>query len=114
MPKPTGPTNPELLKLIAELRRNKTAFHVQLAKHLAKSRRSKKGVTLFKINKSASDNDNVFVPGKVLSSGNATKKMNVYALGYSSSAKEKIEKAGGKALMLKDVLDKETKGRIVI
>ncbi|MBI2578261.1 MAG: 50S ribosomal protein L18e [Candidatus Aenigmarchaeota archaeon] len=114
MPKPTGPTNPELAKLIAELRAKKTPFHSQLAKHLAKPRRQKKGVTLFKINKAASDNDSVFVPGKVLSSGSATKKINVYALGYSSSAKEKIEKAGGKALMLKEALGKETKGRIVV
>lgn len=114
MPHPTGPTNPELAKLIEELRKLKTPFHSQLAKHLGKPMRNKKGVTLFKINKTAAEGDNVFVPTKVLSTGELNKRVNIYAWRYSSSAKEKIAKSGGRALKLNDALKDNVKGRIVV
>jgi len=114
MPHPTGPTNPELAKLIEELRRLKTPFHLKLVKHLAKPARSKHGVTLFKINKIAVEGDNVFVPYKVLATGDLNKRVNVYAWRYSATAKNKIAKSGGKALKLNDALKDNVKGRIVV
>ncbi|MBI4018029.1 MAG: 50S ribosomal protein L18e [Candidatus Aenigmarchaeota archaeon] len=114
MPKPTGPTNPELAKLIAGLRGKKTAFHAQLAKHLAKPSRSGKGVTLFKINRAAAEGDSVFVPSKVLSSGHLRKKVNIYAWSYSAAAKQKIAESGGRAMPLDEALRTDVKGRIVI
>ena len=38
-----------------------------------------------------------FIPVKVLGNGTLTKALNVKLTAYSASAKEKIEKAGGKA-----------------
>jgi large subunit ribosomal protein L15 len=44
---------------------------------------------------------------KVLGSGDLTKKLVVVAHAFSSSAKEKIEKAGGKAMTVFESLEKE-------
>src|SRR3989338_9965302 len=112
MPTPTGPTNPETLELVAELRKKKSPFHNKLAKYLQKPRRSKHGVTLFKINKIAQENDNVFVPSRVLSSGEMTKKVNVFAVSFAKDAEQKIRKAGCKAHSLREVLQSDAKGRI--
>ena len=51
------------------------------------------------------------IPGKVLSQGEITKKK-IIALNFSKKAKEKIEKAGGKALsILEEIkLNPEMKG----
>lgn len=44
--------------------------------------------------------------GKILGSGNVTKKFEITALAFSKSAKASIEKAGGKAIVLKKSLEK--------
>lgn len=76
----------------------------RLAELLLKPSRKKEGVNLTKLSKYASEGDNVAIPAKVLSLGTLTKKVNVYALSYSAAARAKIEKAGGKALPLMDLI----------
>ncbi|MEM5813122.1 MAG: 50S ribosomal protein L18e [Candidatus Aenigmatarchaeota archaeon] len=70
-------------------------------------------VNIYKLEKLCNDGDVVIVPGRVLGSGEITKKLTVYALGFSKPAKEKIILAGGKALKLKELKEK-VKGMKII
>ena len=56
--------------------------------------------------------DVIFVPGKVLNSGEFTsgKKLKVYALGFSEKAKEKLKKAGCDCKLFIEVLKSLKKG----
>lgn len=114
MPHPTGPTNPNLQHLVRSLKRKKGAFYLALARHLEKSRRRKTGVNVGKIEKYAQQGESVVVPGKILGGGEISKKINVYASGYSKSARDKISGAGGKCLRLEELLESKEKGRILI
>jgi large subunit ribosomal protein L18e len=76
----------------------------EIKKFLKKIKQKKKAnVNVYKLEKLCNDSDNVIIYGKVLGDGEIAKKINVYALGFSKSAKEKIIKAGGNALKIKDL-----------
>lgn len=111
MPHPTGPTDPNLQALIKKLKRNKE--YARLAKHLAKPRRSKGAVNLIKLDKAAKKSDTLVVPGKVLSMGEISKPVNVYAWQFSAAARKKIENAGGKCFPLELLLELKEKARVV-
>jgi len=114
MPKPTGPTDPNLNELIKELRKTKQKSYLVLARHLEKSRRKKLGVNVSKIDRISKEDEAVAVPGKVLASGEIKKPVNVYAWSFSKEAKEKITKAKGTCMMLDDLIKNKTKARIII
>ncbi|NIO44279.1 MAG: 50S ribosomal protein L18e [Candidatus Aenigmarchaeota archaeon] len=121
MPKRTGPTNPILKKLIEDIRskghKEKMPFLLEIAKKLEKSRRKKPEVNLSKLNRVCKNNETVIVPGKVLSSGTLKKPLTVAAANFSMSAVEKIQKAGGKAISIRELTGTNPKGtgvRIVI
>ena len=111
MPHPTGPTDPNTASLVVKMKKKKEKFYLVLARHLEKSKRSKKPVNVTKIGKFASENGSVAVPGKVLGSGEIKRPVTVYALSFSKDASRKITGAGGKCLPL-DQVDK--KARILI
>ncbi len=52
----------------------------------------------------------VFVPGKVLGTGNLEKKLDVGAFSFSASARAKIEGAGGKTYNVEEFVDKYPEG----
>jgi large subunit ribosomal protein L18e len=52
----------------------------------------------------------VFVPGKVLGTGNLERKLSVGAFSFSASARSKIEQAGGKALSVEEFVKKYPEG----
>ena len=52
-----GPENPSVIKLIRDLEKSKQDFHKKLARQLKKSKRSKKGVNVWKIQKYAKDKE---------------------------------------------------------
>jgi len=52
----------------------------------------------------------VFVPGKVLGTGNIERKLNVGAFSFSASAKSKIERAGGKTFSVEEFVKKYPEG----
>jgi large subunit ribosomal protein L18e len=52
----------------------------------------------------------IFVPGKVLGTGNVGKKLNVGAFSFSASAKWKIEQAGGKTFTVEEFVKKYPEG----
>ena len=66
---------------------------------------------MYKIEKYARDGETVVVPGKVLSVGDLTKKVEVAALTFSAEAKRKIEEAKGRTLSLQELLHENPEGR---
>lgn len=110
MPHPTGPANQVLRKLAAELGRE----YAELARQLEKPARSKNAVNISRLSKLSKKYNTFAVPSKVLSIGSIDKPVSVYAFSFSKPAKAKIEKAGGRALPLSDLLKDKTKAKIVV
>lgn len=77
---------------------------------LSANTRTRVEVNLGRISKVAGDAEAVFVPGKVLGTGAASKKLVVGAFSFSASARSKIEATGGAALSVEDFLEKYPKG----
>jgi len=117
MPKRTGPTNPILKKLIKDIRnkghKEKIPFLIEVAKKLEKSRRKRPEVNVSKLNRVCKDNEIVIVPGKVLSTGSLKKPLTVAAANFSMTAVEKINKAGGKAITIRELMEINPKGKNV-
>lgn len=104
----TKTTNKILFDIINDLRKlsNKTgeSFGKAIAAKLAVSASQRAEVNLFKIEKLTKNQDTIIIPGKVLASGNLTKKITVIAYKFSKSAKQKIENVGGKTLNIEEFL----------
>jgi large subunit ribosomal protein L18e len=114
--KRTGPTNPNLQVLISELKQKSLAEGVKLwkrvAKDLEKPSRQRRSVNIYKIDKTAREGETVIVPGKVLSVGQLTKKLNVAAFIFSKQAEEKINQVG-KAITIQQLIQENPKGKKV-
>lgn len=114
MPHPTGPTDENLRKIIVKLRKTKDGPLIEVAKHLKKSRRARSPVNLSRIEKLSKKYAAFVVPGKVLGIGEIRKPVSVYAWSYSKEARQKIQKAGGHARTLDDLVKDKPKARIVL
>ncbi|MCK4589894.1 MAG: 50S ribosomal protein L18e [Nanoarchaeota archaeon] len=116
MSKRTGPTNQNLKKLIQELKEKSLAEGVKLWKRIAhdleKPSRQRRAVNIYKIDQFAKDGETVVVPGKILSVGQLTKKLNVAAYTVSKEAQEKITKSG-KLLTIQQLIKENPKGKNV-
>lgn len=112
--KRTGPTNPRMKELISEIKdkgyKENNKFLISVAKKLEKPARIRAEVNVSKIERYAQDKGTVLVPGKVLGCGVINKKVTVSAFKFSGKARKKIEKAGGKCISIKDLVDKNPKG----
>ncbi|BAB67165.1 MULTISPECIES: 50S ribosomal protein L18e [Sulfurisphaera] len=101
----TGSTNIMVRKLIDLLSKQKKPLWKRVAEELQKPSRQRPYINIYKINKYTKPNDVVVVPGKVLGIGNLDHPVTVVALSFSKSAKEKIEKSGGKVISLYKALE---------
>lgn len=112
--KPTGPTNPITKKLIEELRsqgyEQQNKFLLEIVKRLQKAERLKPVVNVAKLQRLCNEGETILVPGKVLSYGNITKRLTVSAFGFSKAAIQKIEKAGGKIITIRELIKENPKG----
>ncbi len=79
----------------------------------SRPRRQRVIVNLGKIEKIAKAGENIIIPGKVLGVGNLSKSLNITAMEYSDDAAEKVVKAGGRMLGLKEMMKQESV-RIII
>ena len=115
MTKRTGPTNYQLQQLIIELELNAFAnkFWKRVMHDLKKSTRQKKVVNMYKIDKYARDGETILVPGKVLSVGDLSKKVDVAAVNFSEEARKKIENAQGKVFTIKELFQQNPEGKKV-
>ena len=105
-------TNQNLINVIKLLKMeaNEADIWDTLAKKLSKSRRNRISVNISKINRYATSDEIVVVPGKVLGSGVLNHRIHVAALDFSRKAKTKIKGAGGTCLTIPSLLHKNPKG----
>lgn len=101
-------SNPILINAIVQLKKTNPA----VAKILAMPRKKQLSLNLTQIDKMIKDGEKVFVPGKVLSSGEITKKAKIIAWNASEKAIEKIAAAKAEFIYLNDEIktNKDLKG----
>ena len=118
MPKPTGPTNPILRKLLRQLRSKGKETNApvwrDLAGRLSKPRRSRAEVNLSHLNRHCGQGCIAVVPGKVLGAGRLDHPICVAAFKFSRTARRKILEAGGKALTIQQLLEQNPEGKNVM
>src|SRR3989338_1675277 len=111
----TGPMNFQLQQLLLALapKAIESRFWKRVAEDIQKPSRQRRIVNLYKIDRFAQDGETIVVPGKVLSVGQLTKKVDVAAIMFSKEAKEKIISAKGKVLSIEELLQSNPKGKNV-
>lgn len=118
--KRTGPTQERAKRIVALLektgRKSKSGIWLDLASRLAGSRRQRPSINLWKLDRLARifPGKGLVVPGKVLAKGEISGKARVVAFEFSGSAMEKIEKAGGKAVLIEDALSDSSKNLVIV
>jgi len=115
MAKNNKKTNPELISLIQELKKQSSEQDVDIWKDIAtrleKPLKNWPIVNLNRISKYTNEKETALVPGKVLSTGNLTKKVTVAAWQFSENSIAKIKKAGGKTLTIEELIKSNPKGK---
>lgn len=100
-------TNPLVLEILNEGRNN--AYWSKITKILSSSTRNYSSVNLTEIDKQTTPGDTVVIPGKVLSSGNLTKKVRICALSISPNAKDKLKESKSEYVLILDEMKKNAK-----
>ena len=117
MTRPMRKTNPHLITLISELKKQAyeqdAPIWKDIAVRLEKTSRNWPVVNLDKIDRYINEKEIALIPGKVLSSGNLTKKVSIAAWDFSEKSIDKIKKAGGKTLTIQDLVKSNPKGKDV-
>jgi len=101
--------NPALQDLINELDGRKEPVWKAVARGLNRPRRVRFEADLTRIERHAKPNENVVVPGIVTGLGEIEKPFTVAALRFTAQAKQKIEKAKGICMSIKEIADKNPK-----
>ena len=94
-------------------KKNEAPIWSKLADLAVKSS-SRRAVNLTRINKITKDNDVLFVPGKVLGTGNMSHKITLSSFSISAAAANKIIQTGGNILTYSDMIKKFPTGKGVI
>jgi large subunit ribosomal protein L18e len=106
--------NPELLRLLVELRRaartHRAPIWGSVAERLERARHQVDPVNVGRLERLAGAGETVVVPGKLLAAGPLTKKLTVGAFSFSEGAREKVHAAGGLALSLPALLKSKPDG----
>ena len=109
--------NQVVLHMIKDLKqaskKNEAPIWSRLAK-LAIKPSARKIVNLTRINKITKDNDVLFVPGKVLGTGNISHKIILSSFSISATAAKKIIQTGGTIMTYSDMIKKYPTGKAVI
>ena len=112
------PTNPELIRAVKMLKKRSKETGERLWKYAAeklmKPKRRRVEVNVSRINRYTKEGDMVVVPGSVLGAGNLDHKVIVAAWKFSEKAKEKIIQAGGEAITIEELMERNPKGSGVI
>ena len=115
MAKKIKKTNPILISLIQDLKKQSNEkdkpIWKDIAKRLEKPSRNWAEVNLNRISKHIGDKETALIPGKVLSDGTLTKKVTIAAWQFSEKSKEKIKQAGGKTLTIQELMKENPEGK---
>ena len=108
-------TNPALNSLIHELKKQSNekdaTIWKDIANRLEKPSKNWAEVNLNRISKYINDKETALIPGKVLSTGDLTKKVTIAAWSFSEKAAEKIKNAGGKTITIKEIMKSNPDGK---
>ena len=106
--------NPKLEELIKELKvksfQEKVKIWKDIAERLAKPRSRMAEVNISRIARHTKEGDLIIVPGKILGSGDIAHSVTASALAFSKQAKEKIIKAGGECITIKELMERNPRG----
>ena len=102
-------TSPEIVSTIKEAKRQKA--WLPLAGRLAGPARAYSSVDLNEIDAKTKEGDTVVVPGKVLGTGEISKKLRVCALGFSQSARAKLSKTKSEIVLIADEIKKNPRAQ---
>lgn len=108
-------TNETLVELIDQLkaqsRSTGAALWRDVALRLERSRSNWSQPNLSRLSRHAADEDYVIIPGKLLGSGEFSGKSTVAAFSFSAQARSKIEAAGGEAMSIGELMEKNPSGK---
>ena len=114
MPAPFRQKNPELHRVVVELRRAARAHAAPIwgsvADRLERARHGSAPVNVGHLERLAEAEETVVVPGKLLADGPLSKALTVAAYSYSSGARAKVRAAGGRALTISELLEAKPDG----
>ncbi len=112
--RPKKPANPVLADTIGHVRskgrQNRSPLWLAVADYLSKSRRSRIVLNLGQVSRHVKDGDTVVVPGKVLGSGEPAPKLTIAAFKFSPSALVKVQKAGGRCIPIRQLVEENPQG----
>ncbi|WP_297436877.1 50S ribosomal protein L18e [Thermococcus sp.] len=118
MVKRTGPTDINLRRVIRYLRKKSNEEGVRVWKDIAwrleRPRRQRAEVNISRINRYTKEGDTIIVPGSVIGAGKLEHKVTVAAWKFSEGARQKITEAGGEAITIEELLERNPKGSGVI
>ena len=110
--------NQIVLHMIKDLKqaskKNEAPIWSKIADLALKPSSTKRTVNLTRINKITKENDVLFVPGKVLGTGNLSHKITLSSFSISTTARNKIIKSGGNTMAYSDMIKKFPTGKGVI
>ena len=95
-------------------RKNEAPIWSKLANLAIKPSSARRVVNLARINKITKENDVLFVPGKVLGTGNMSHKITLSSFSISTTAANKIIQTGGSIMTYSDMIKKFPTGKCVI
>ena len=95
-------------------RKNEAPIWSKLANLAIKPSSARRVVNLARINKITKENDVLFVPGKVLGTGNMSHKITLSSFSISTTAANNIIQTGGSIMAYSDMIKKFPTGKGVI
>ena len=95
-------------------KKNEAPIWSRLADLAVKPSASRRVVNLTRINKTTNENNILFVPGKVLGTGNMSHKITLSSFSMSVTAAKKIIKTGGNIMTYSDMIKKYPTGKGVM
>ncbi len=111
-------SNSTLVKTIADLkeasRKNEAPLWRSIATRLEGPSRNWPSVNVSKLEYNIDKNGKAIIPGKLMGTGIITKKMTVAAYSFTTSAKDKIQSAGGKCLTYNELIKSVPKGTNIV
>lgn len=112
--KETQTTNPQLVQLIKQLKKENrekgAGIWRDVAEYLGKPRSLRVAVNLSQINRNTQESDVIVVPGKILGSGSIDHAVTVASFSVSGKAKEKLKGAKATILSIPELMEKNPEG----
>jgi len=104
----------EIIFLEKSSKRNKAPIWRDIARILSASKRSRVEVNLGKLARVTKADDVIVVPGKLLGAGELKHKVTVAGWSAAKGVREKIAKAGGKMVSIRELAESHPEGKGVL